>query len=316
MKWFCLIVFCSLSIADALGANPSHLVLDQQVTEELFAEAKAWCQKTLSGYGAVPEQNITVVLEDRKTFAQTLGKRLPAKPESNIIGHTASVKTNGVRKFKISLVTGLTKRVALPTLIHEYGHVWLTLHVRPQRLSQAAKEGFCELLKYKFLVEKDDKFYIEKCLRSSYTEGQIEAFVAAEKAHSLAQIIRWLKEGEGDRIDVKNLAQILVKPRPSVSAPPRSVVADAPVERPVFEGIPVFPPRQYTDLILKGISGSGMRRFALINGVTFAVNEKGRIRIGESNLSLHCLEIQKSSVLIQLEGEPTARTLSLNGAVQ
>jgi len=95
------------------------------------------------------------------------------------------------------------------------------------------------LLAYKFAAEKNDKYYMQSCLLNPYKRGRINAFVAAEKAYGFARIIQWMKEGEGDHIDTKNLAGILVLPRPPAPKP-RPVVAA--VHRPVFDGIPVFPP--------------------------------------------------------------------------
>jgi hypothetical protein len=251
-----------------------------------------------------------VVLEDRKTFAQIVHKHAMERPEVTFTGHTAIIKTNGILRFKISLVTGLPKQLAIPTLVHEYAHTWLALNGRPKRLSADAKEGFCELLFYKYAEEKGDSYYVQRCLHNTYTRGQIDAFIAAEKAYGLARIIQWIREGEGDHIELKNLAQIIVKPPPAaVPRPPPSVAV---VDRPLFDGIPVFPRPKYTDLVLKGISGNASRRLAMINDVTFASNERGKVRIAESNLTLHCLEIHQNSVVVQLQGEATSRTLSLN----
>jgi hypothetical protein len=66
-----------------------------------------------------------------------------------------------------------------------------------------------------------------------------------------------------------------------------------------------------TTLTLKGISGGPGARFALINDRTFAKSEQGRVRVGESNVTVRCLEILNDSVVIQINGAQDKTQLTL-----
>jgi TPR repeat protein len=69
-----------------------------------------------------------------------------------------------------------------------------------------------------------------------------------------------------------------------------------------------LPPPQYLNqIVLKGIAGSNNRRLAIINGQTFEKGETGKIRIGQKFISLKCVDIQQTSVVIMVEGmnQPT-----------
>lgn len=55
-------------------------------------------------------------------------------------------------------------------------------------------------------------------------------------------------------------------------------------------------------LVLQGISGTGAKRFALINGRTFEVGEDGDVTVGRSKVHVHCLIIREDGVTIEIEG--------------
>jgi hypothetical protein len=55
--------------------------------------------------------------------------------------------------------------------------------------------------------------------------------------------------------------------------------------------------------MLKGISGAVGHRFALINNATFEPMQRAKVRVGQTNVSVVCLEIREKSVTIQVNGE-------------
>ncbi len=67
-------------------------------------------------------------------------------------------------------------------------------------------------------------------------------------------------------------------------------------------------------LMLKSISGSGKNRFAMINNTTFETMEKARVRLGQTNVVVRCLEIRNDSVTIQVEGSAEKQQLFLKSA--
>jgi hypothetical protein len=65
-------------------------------------------------------------------------------------------------------------------------------------------------------------------------------------------------------------------------------------------------------LTLKGISGSGQHRFALINDATLEVLERSKVRVGRTNVTVQCLEIRNDSVVIQVTGSNKKEELFLH----
>ena len=83
--------------------------------------------------------------------------------------------------------------------------------------------------------------------------------------------------------------------------------------RPATEVVPiVVGPTPVPDtLMLIGISGAGSRRLALINDRAFGANESGKVRVGKTNVVIHCLEIRDGSVMIEVDGSHEKQELSL-----
>ena len=90
----------------------------------------------------------------------------------------------------------------------------------------------------------------------------------------------------------------------------------APANVPLFNGAPTAPPPRYTDLVLKNISGASGKRFALINNQTFSVGESAKVKLGDSEVKVRCLEIRPQSVVVAVEGQRGQRELKLARADQ
>lgn len=56
-------------------------------------------------------------------------------------------------------------------------------------------------------------------------------------------------------------------------------------------------------LELKGISGAGAKRFALINNQTFAEGEDGDVTVGRTKVHVLCIRIRDESVTVEVEGD-------------
>jgi hypothetical protein len=55
-------------------------------------------------------------------------------------------------------------------------------------------------------------------------------------------------------------------------------------------------------LTLRGISGTANRRFALINDRTLTKNETAKVRVGNTNVIVRCLDISQHSVILDVNG--------------
>ena len=86
---------------------------------------------------------------------------------------------------------------------------------------------------------------------------------------------------------------------------------NAPMEEPLWT-VPRAVPTSVPDkLVLKGISGAPNRRFAQVNNQTLAPGDRAKVRVGDSNVVVHCLEIRATSVILKLEGEARPRELTM-----
>ncbi|MCI0746498.1 MAG: thioredoxin family protein [Verrucomicrobia subdivision 3 bacterium] len=80
---------------------------------------------------------------------------------------------------------------------------------------------------------------------------------------------------------------------------------------PPFNGAPTHPPQKYSDLNLKGISGSGNKRFAMINNQTLGVGESGNVKVGDTQVRVKCAEIHDDFVVVLVGDANTRRELRL-----
>lgn len=122
--------------------------------------------------------------------------------------------------------------------------------------------------------------------------------------------------------------------KPAVTNAPAPAQAVAPVPRSTF-GIPTKPedghdpffpgsdrlfavktaPKSPSGagaaIVFNGISGSQDRRFAMINGYTFAEGEQAFVNTPSGRVMVHCLEIKGETVTVEIAGE--RRELRLKG---
>ena len=129
--------------------------------------------------------------------------------------------------------------------------------------------------------------------KSGYIEGGPAAFVARiEKFPGMPHKGRYLVAD------------------PSVNATANSPVITV---RPGTPGAPseppTAPPPLYGELTLKGISGVGSRRLALINNETLTTGEIASVKIFGTNVDVTVKEIRDASVVIVVQGQ--TRELSL-----
>ncbi|MDB6125661.1 MAG: trxA [Pedosphaera sp.] len=69
---------------------------------------------------------------------------------------------------------------------------------------------------------------------------------------------------------------------------------------------------RYTELALKGISGTKDRRMALINNETFFVGEIAKVKVKDGRVEVQCKEIREDSVCLTVDGKPMVLKLGKN----
>ncbi len=128
-----------------------------------------------------------------------------------------------------------------------------------------------------------------------YTPGGPAAFCAKVKSIG------------GNRIKDQAVAE--TKPKQAEAQPD-----GANTPPPAFSGAPTFPPKTYSALELKGISGPSNARLALINNQTIGAGETGKVKLGASMVKVQCLEIHDDYVVVLVEGAKQSHELHLRGA--
>ena len=274
-------------------------VLEQVRAEDLFAEVKRDAQSILSRLGSLPHHNIHLVLETKAHLDKTGGNVISRHDDRLLMGLTRTRRQGDDCHHTIYLLSGLTQDRMKVVAAHEYAHAWLHENVR-RKLNQSAVEGFCDWIAWKVIQQKNCPEELKALLASDYSEGQLQAFIAAESRHSFYHVMQWVKSGADPEIEPDKLERILaLRDTSAPHAPPMWA----------FE-VPATPRPALTNLTLKGMSETKAGRFALINDNTFALNEQGRVRLGDSNVLLRCVEIRTNAAVVQVQGESAARTLT------
>jgi hypothetical protein len=282
--------------------DAARAVMDQDTAERVFDEAKVWCHGLFSRYGALPNHNIRVALEAKAQMDRT-GNMISDHPDSLLMGLTHTEKNkDGDQAHTISLLHGLAKERFACVAVHEYGHTWLHENIPAgRRIHAATVEGFCEWIAHKYAEEHRFEQEIEVMEKNLYTRGQLHGFLAAEKEHGFYRVVQWMKFGATTSINSDDLAALLdlnsATSEPAPATAP-AVAAAPPVKRP-------------DKLMLKGISGTAARRFALINDQTFASGEQSKVKLGDSNIVVRCVEIRPNSVVVQVAGSDAKQELVL-----
>ena len=282
--------------------DAKRAVLEQDEAVRIFDDVKRDAQTVLARLGTLPHRNIQLILEAKPKLDKTGANVISKHEDSLLMGLTRSRCDSGECQHTIYLLHGLTRERLTVVAAHEYAHTWLHENVT-RKLNQDAVEGFCDWLAYQVIKDKPMAVEMKVLMESDYSQGQLQALIAAEKAHSFNRVIQWVKSGVEPAVDVQHLERIL-QLRESTSPEPVA-----------YAFASLAPPRPApTNLVLKGLSGSKTRRFALINDGTFALHEQGKVRLGSSNIVLTCREIRDDAVVVEVAGEPAMRTLKIDTA--
>jgi len=277
-------------------------VVDPREALRIYEEVWRALQSVLAGTGTLPRRNIKVSLVNLHELKKHHQSGLAEQEDSGVLGLTHTRIYAG-RQFQheIFLLSGLSRARLAAVAAHEYGHTWLHENVPEGRdLDHDTKEGFCELTAYKLMTLWREEAVKRIILTNAYTRGQVNALVQAEAEHQFHRVVTWVKTGKDELIASRNLAQALELQRSDEAA-----VAAWPPPAPVATPVPAV-------LLLRGISGTALRRFALINDCTFKPHESARVRVGpSSNVLVHCVEIRERSAVIRVEGSAVRQELFL-----
>ena len=290
-------ILCELDVKGAM--------LSEQEAREVFQEVKREVQRMLAHYGKLPDTNMTVYLVNRDDFIKEYYRKPAIGEPERLLGLTRTQSEGGSNYVhRIYLLSGTLKPQFMATCAHEYTHTWLNEHSTQARtLNTDTEEGFCELMAWKYVAARGDKAEVKRILDNTYTRGQVHALIAAEERFQFYRVIDWIRRGSDSWVDKDRLERMLVLKEETTDEPPAIPLYQRTTTRTTVPDT----------LILRGISGSDQRRFALINDRTFAKGESAKVRISSSNVLVQCVEIRDASVVIRIGEKQTTLELALPG---
>lgn len=280
--------------------DSQQAVFDPAEALRLFDDTRRALYRMFAGYEPVPYNNLTLHLVAKLPPANT-NRALPSEHEKWIaLGQCRSSTSSPDRstiKHDIYLIEGMSPARFASVAAHEFAHAWLNENLPTTRtIHPDTIEAFCELVAHKLMTDRNHTFEKTAIERNLYTRGQIHTLLKAESELRFHRLLDWMKTGLDDRILADDITGT-VRLAPREIPPP---VYYQPYEPP--------PP---TKLALKAITGPPSNRLALLNSTPLAVNERAKVRLGQSNIVVRCLEIRARSILIQIEGETAPQEILL-----
>jgi hypothetical protein len=277
-----------------------------QVDDAVRVCRETWerVERMFSRFISFPQNNVRIRMVDRVHLLE-LFKSVGNDYESpNVWGFTQTTNIGPRFEHQISVLGGMPVSFFQATCAHEYAHTWINENLNDSRrrtLSKDAEEAFCELVAYLFADSLNDAEEKARILKNGYTRGQIDLFITTEQQFGFNDIAEWIKSGADDRLDKDDPARIR-----KVITPQR--IAQAP-SAPRFYPLPPSPAAQ--NLTLKAVFWDQTHPTALINDHTFALNETGKVRLGNTNVVVRCLAIRKEAVRVQIAGSGQEQELFL-----
>ncbi|MDB6020836.1 MAG: hypothetical protein JWQ04_693 [Pedosphaera sp.] len=283
---------------------------------ESESDAKEICKgvrndldRLLSRFLTFPDDNVQLSIVDQFHLSSLF--KAPGDENSSVEVYGAtSTHTLPGHKFvhSVDLLSHLQKPRLMAVCAHEYTHTWMNENLTRERhvsIEKNTMEGFCELVAYKYMESLNEQGEMEHLKQNNYTVGQILVLIEADNKYGFNAVMEWIKNGEDTTLSLANLDRVRalrdgVVTHAAPAAAPGLVYGTAAVPTPVPD-----------TLVLKGISGSGTHRFALINNTTFEAMEKAKVRVGQTTRTVNCLQIGKDSVTIQVDGSAEKQQLFL-----
>jgi hypothetical protein len=279
------------------ASDAKEAVLTQDGLDEIYREVKRDLFRMLAG-NVLPDKNVIVELAGRNDLERRVRTQRFPHDKNVTLGVTETRGKSGQFEHHISILSGLRKSRVAAVCAHEYTHAWLHENVvAGRKLDSDTIEGFCELVAFKLCSDRNDAAERKIILDNSYTSGQIHSLVKAEDRYRFPEIVKWMKDGVDDKVDFRNTARVLVRNHD-----------DAPIQ---VAWQPVKPTAVPDTLVLRGISGTPQRRFALVNDTTLQKGEQAKVRVGSSNVVVRCVEISDASVVLTVNGASEPTQLSL-----
>jgi len=265
-----------------------NAVLKQELAAQIFEDTRLAVRQLVSPALVLTNPAVTVTLFDVDYWNHRSDGTAPDRMHR--LGFSSSRRAGSQLAHSVLLLSGEPRDQMVSTCAHELGHLWVNENAAAKRDFDAdSLEAFCELVSWKLAVAQGRTNQLAQLRKNPYTHGQIERFVAFEAEHGFSAVLDWVRDGTSLKLEV-----------PTARAAVNPLL------------IPTLPRVAPTRLELKGIFRSPQSRLALINGVTFRINEEARVPVGGKQVRVRCLEIQDQTVVLEVEGEAGRVTLTMD----
>ena len=310
--------FCQMPVRGNFKALPDgryicerdlrNTVQSEDDAKQIAKDAKDDIDRLFSRFISFPSSNIEISIVDRFHLENLFHAPGNAMRCVSVYGATTSNPlSNGGFLHSIDLLSYISKTRLRCVAAHEFGHTWVAENVTPERqriLDKNTHEAFCELIAWKYMESLHEEGEAQSIKSNTYTAGKIEVLLAADAKYGFNTVTDWMKDGEDSTFTLTNLDRVRFL---KDSAPPRH---DDSVD-PLY--LPSTPPSSVPNVLtLKGISSAGPHRFALINDATIEQMERARVRVGQTNVIVRCLEIRSNSVVVEIAGSKEKKELFIN----
>ena len=270
------------------------VVLKADEVEQISGQVKDDLDRLFARFTTFPT-NVDVTVIDRidvNSMFETGGNSFESP---DLLGCIRPVTTDNQTRYKMSVLTGMPLAQVKETCAHEYSHAWVGENVpkeRHTRLARDAEEGFCELVGYLLMDSQNEEMEKKRVLQNHYTRGQIDLFIEAEQRYGFDEVLDWMKYGVASKLEAGRVDEIR-----DVKLPSANPAAGHPA---IFNGVKSAskPAPAPAAIKLEGILW-GNRPVAIINGRSFVANDLEKVRLGNTNVMVRCLEIRERSVRIQ-----------------
>jgi hypothetical protein len=291
---------CGLPVKDGIqlpdgrwlcARDAKTAVLDADEVRGIFADVHDDLDKMYARFTTFPT-NIDVSAIDRvdvDSMFQITGNSFESP---DVLGITQPITTNGVKRYRIALLTGQPVAELREVCAHELSHAWVGENVpeeRHERLDRDAEEGFCEMMGYLLMDAEGEDSEKKRVMANAYTRGQVQLFVAAEQEYGFDEVLDWMQYGVEGRLEEGHLDEIRDVKMPASNF--AAAYSARPIRAVQTETAPVT-------LKLQGIMW-GSEPSAIINGRSFFAGDELTVPVGSAKVTIRCLKIEKNCVLIQ-----------------
>ena len=264
-------------------------VLDAAEAREVFTDARRELLGLFGRSFALNNPEVTVNLFDVDYWSEN-GR----SDGLHKFGFSSTRKSaRGEATHLVVMLSGRSRAELAATAAHEYTHLWINEN-RPadHAIDADTQEAICELVAYKLVAARGQTDLQQLILANPYTHGEITKLIALEKENGIAYVFNWVKSGTTTRLESRTSALA------------------APLTRGTFTttNTPAALPEM---LKLGGLMLDGQDRQAVVGGVSFSVGETKWVKLRSRSVRLHCREITRTGVVLELDGQREPVTLKI-----